>query len=135
MHGGVCAAEKGAAVRLFESQDRVGGRTSQVRREGLNLGSGELSLMGGIQTKGLAVSLIVLDDSIDTALKFFDRLEGGAVERFAGEDREPDFCLVQPRVRVGVAWKCTFLCLASHVSRFGLWVERLSRTTWISWFG
>jgi oxygen-dependent protoporphyrinogen oxidase len=33
---------------LFESQDHVGGRTSQVRREGFNLGSGALFLMGGI---------------------------------------------------------------------------------------
>jgi len=29
-------------VILFESQDHVGGRTSQVQREGFNLGSGAL---------------------------------------------------------------------------------------------
>ena len=33
---------------------------------------------------------------------------------------------------VGVKWKWTFLCRASHRSRLGLWVLRLSRMTWIS---
>ena len=48
-----CAAayflrKQGHEVLLFETQDHVGGRTSQVRREGFNLGSGALFLMGGI---------------------------------------------------------------------------------------
>lgn len=48
-----CAAayflrKRGYEVVLFESQDHVGGRTSQVQREGFNLGSGALFLMGGI---------------------------------------------------------------------------------------
>ncbi|MBN3785343.1 FAD-dependent oxidoreductase [Burkholderia sp. Ac-20353] len=37
----------GHEVSLFESQDHVGGRTSQVHRDGFNLGSGALFLMGG----------------------------------------------------------------------------------------
>ena len=48
-----CAAaytlgKQGHKVLLFESQDHVGGRTSQVLREGFSLGSGALFLMGGI---------------------------------------------------------------------------------------
>ena len=36
---------------LFESQDHVGGRTSQVRRDGFNLGSGALFLMWAGSTR------------------------------------------------------------------------------------
>ncbi|MCW2778355.1 MAG: hypothetical protein JWN17_2080 [Frankiales bacterium] len=48
-----CAAaytlcKQGHDVVLLEAQDHVGGRTSQVRKEGFNLGSGALFLMGGI---------------------------------------------------------------------------------------
>jgi oxygen-dependent protoporphyrinogen oxidase len=48
-----CAAaytlrKHGHDVVLFEAQDHVGGRTSQVLREGFSLGSGALFLMGGI---------------------------------------------------------------------------------------
>jgi protoporphyrinogen/coproporphyrinogen III oxidase len=48
-----CAAaytlrKQGHEVVLFEAQDHVGGRTSQVRKEGFNIGSGALFLMGGI---------------------------------------------------------------------------------------
>lgn len=48
-----CAAaytlrRRGHEVVLFEAQDHVGGRTSQLQREGFNLGSGALFLMGGI---------------------------------------------------------------------------------------
>jgi oxygen-dependent protoporphyrinogen oxidase len=48
-----CAAaytlrKQGHDVILFEAQDQVGGRTSQVRRDGFNIGSGALFLMGGI---------------------------------------------------------------------------------------
>jgi oxygen-dependent protoporphyrinogen oxidase len=39
---------RGHDVVLFEAQDHVGGRTSQVLREGFSLGSGALFLMGGI---------------------------------------------------------------------------------------
>nr|WP_080741688.1 FAD-dependent oxidoreductase [Burkholderia sp. Ac-20349] len=40
---------------LFESQDHVGGRTSQVHRDGFNLGSGALFLMGGIYPRTNAI--------------------------------------------------------------------------------
>ena len=55
-----CAAayalcKRGHKVVLFEAQDHVGGRTSQVRREGFNLGSGALFLMGGIYPRTNAV--------------------------------------------------------------------------------
>jgi oxygen-dependent protoporphyrinogen oxidase len=48
-----CAAaytlrKRGHDVVLFEAQDHVGGRTSQVLRDGFSLGSGALFLMGGI---------------------------------------------------------------------------------------
>ena len=55
-----CAAayalcKRGHKVVLFEAQDHVGGRTSQVRKEGFNLGSGALFLMGGIYPRTNAV--------------------------------------------------------------------------------
>ncbi|WP_028935529.1 protoporphyrinogen/coproporphyrinogen oxidase [Pseudonocardia spinosispora] len=40
--------KQGHEVVLVEAQDHVGGRTSQLHREGFNLGSGALFLMGGI---------------------------------------------------------------------------------------
>lgn len=48
-----CAAaytlrKNGHDVVLFEAQDHVGGRTSQVLRDGFSIGSGALFLMGGI---------------------------------------------------------------------------------------
>lgn len=48
-----CAAaytlrKQGHDVVLFEGQDHIGGRTAQVRKEGFNIGSGALFLMGGI---------------------------------------------------------------------------------------
>lgn len=45
----------GHEVILFESQDHVGGRTSQLQREGFNLGSGALFLMGGIYPRTNAI--------------------------------------------------------------------------------
>ena len=55
-----CAAaytlcKRGHEVVLFEAQDHVGGRTSQVRKEGFNLGSGALFLMGGIYPRTNAI--------------------------------------------------------------------------------
>lgn len=42
-------------VALFEAQDHVGGRTSQVLKDGFNLGSGALFLMGGIYPRTNAI--------------------------------------------------------------------------------
>jgi oxygen-dependent protoporphyrinogen oxidase len=42
-------------VVLFEAQDHVGGRTSQVLKEGFSLGSGALFLMGGIYPRTNAI--------------------------------------------------------------------------------
>jgi oxygen-dependent protoporphyrinogen oxidase len=55
-----CAAaytlgKNGHDVALFEAQDHVGGRTSQVMRDGFNLGSGALFLMGGIYPRTNAI--------------------------------------------------------------------------------
>ena len=55
-----CAAaytlgKNGHDVALFEAQDHVGGRTSQVMRNGFNLGSGALFLMGGIYPRTNAI--------------------------------------------------------------------------------
>jgi phytoene dehydrogenase-like protein len=49
-----CAAaytlrKQGHDVAVFEAQDHVGGRTSQVMCGGFNLGSGALFLMGGVE--------------------------------------------------------------------------------------
>jgi oxygen-dependent protoporphyrinogen oxidase len=55
-----CAAaytlgKQGHEVVLFEAQDHVGGRTSQVLKEGFSLGSGALFLMGGIYPRTNAI--------------------------------------------------------------------------------
>lgn len=55
-----CAAaytlrKQGHDVVLFEAQDHVGGRTSQVMKEGFSLGSGALFLMGGIYPRTNAI--------------------------------------------------------------------------------
>lgn len=55
-----CAAaytlrKHGHEVVLFEAQDHVGGRTSQVLKEGFSLGSGALFLMGGIYPRTNAI--------------------------------------------------------------------------------
>ncbi|GAA5156520.1 protoporphyrinogen oxidase [Pseudonocardia eucalypti] len=55
-----CAAaytlrKHGHEVVLFEAQDGVGGRTSQVLKDGFSLGSGALFLMGGIYPRTNAI--------------------------------------------------------------------------------
>ena len=47
--------KRGHQVVLLEAQDHVGGRTSQLQREGFNLGSGALFLMGGIYPRTNAI--------------------------------------------------------------------------------
>lgn len=47
--------KRGCDVLLFERDDRVGGRTAQIRKEGFNLGSGALFLMGGIYPRTNAI--------------------------------------------------------------------------------
>lgn len=47
--------KRGCDVLLFERDDRVGGRTSQIRKEGFNLGTGALFLMGGIYPRTNAI--------------------------------------------------------------------------------
>ena len=49
------AAKKGHDVQLFEAADSVGGRTKQLRRDGLNLGTGALFLMGGIYPRTMSL--------------------------------------------------------------------------------
>jgi len=55
-----CAAaytlgKKGHEVTLFEAADKVGGRTKQLHRDGFNLGTGALFLMGGIYPRTFAM--------------------------------------------------------------------------------
>lgn len=55
-----CAAaytlgKQGYQVRLFEAAGHVGGRTSQLRENGFNLGTGALFLMGGIYPRTNAI--------------------------------------------------------------------------------
>lgn len=55
-----CAAaytlkKRGHDVRLFEAQDHVGGRTRQFKKNGFNLGTGALFLMGGIYPRTNAI--------------------------------------------------------------------------------
>ncbi|KAK1725893.1 uncharacterized protein BDZ83DRAFT_751337 [Colletotrichum acutatum] len=45
----------GCDVHLFERDNRIGGRTSQVLKEGFNLGTGALFLMGGIYSRTTAI--------------------------------------------------------------------------------
>ena len=52
--------------------------------------------LGFSPDEGLGGFVIVLDESVDVGLEFIDGLERCAVEGFAGENREPDFDLVQP---------------------------------------
>ncbi|KAF5008759.1 hypothetical protein FDECE_4997 [Fusarium decemcellulare] len=47
--------KQGCDVHLFELSDRIGGRTSQIRREGFNLSTGALFLMGGIYPRTNAI--------------------------------------------------------------------------------
>lgn len=47
--------KQGCDVHLFERSDRIGGRTSQIRKEGFNLGTGALFLMGGIYPRTNAI--------------------------------------------------------------------------------
>ena len=47
--------KQGHEVRLFEAQDHVGGRTSQLQRDGFNLATGALFLMGGIYPRTSAL--------------------------------------------------------------------------------
>jgi len=55
-----CAAaytlrKQGHEVRLFEAADEVGGRTKQLKRDGFNLATGALFLMGGIYPRTSAL--------------------------------------------------------------------------------
>lgn len=55
-----CAAaytlkKQGHDVRLFEAADCVGGRTKQLKRDGFNLATGALFLMGGIYPRTMAL--------------------------------------------------------------------------------
>lgn len=55
-----CAAaytlvKQGHEVRLFEASDCVGGRTKQLKRDGFNLATGALFLMGGIYPRTTAL--------------------------------------------------------------------------------
>lgn len=47
--------KQGHDIVLFESQNQVGGRTSQIQREGFNLGSGALFLMGDLYPRTNAI--------------------------------------------------------------------------------
>jgi protoporphyrinogen/coproporphyrinogen III oxidase len=55
-----CAAaytlkKRGHEVRVFETADRVGGRCKQLKRDGFNLATGALFLMGGIYPRTMAL--------------------------------------------------------------------------------
>lgn len=55
-----CAAaytlcKQGHEVRLFEATDKVGGRTKQLHRDGFNLATGALFLMGGLYPRTSAL--------------------------------------------------------------------------------
>jgi oxygen-dependent protoporphyrinogen oxidase len=61
------------AVRLFEASDAVGGRTRQLHRDGFNLATGALFLMGGIYPR---TSALLKEMGCDTQLVPW----GGATE-------------------------------------------------------
>ena len=88
----------------------------------LGLGPGE---RGGIDVVGL-------DEGIDVLPELFDRGEGRTVQRLSLQDREPDFHLFElggPRRR---EMERTFGWRLSQRSFLGLWVLRLSSTTWMA---
>jgi hypothetical protein len=60
----------------------------------VNLGFGPDERLGGF--------VIVLDEGVDVGFEFVDGLERCAVKGLAGENRKPDFDLVQPG---GVGWR------------------------------
>ena len=80
-----CAAaytltKQGHNVRLFEAADIVGGRTRQLTRDGFNLGTGALFLMGGIYPRTSALL---------REMKLFDKLVpwGGRSQLMDSDDK------------------------------------------------
>src|SRR5215218_11150001 len=94
----------------------------------------EVLLMDGCGRpgEGLGAGVVAFDEGIDALSDLLWRGEAGALEGGPAEDGEPDLDLVHPggvgrrEVEADVLWR------GSHLSRFGLWVLRLSSTTWIS---
>src|SRR6266702_3137660 len=71
----------------------------------------------------LGVDVVSLDEGIDVLSKLFDRGEGCTVQRLCLQDREPDFHLIEPR---------SPRRRERQRSLLGLWVLRLSSTTWMA---
>src|SRR3954467_11456259 len=94
----------------------------------------EVFLMDGCSGPGerIGAGIVAFDEGIDLVSDLLGRGEAGALEGGAAEDGEPDLDLVHPGGVGRREWKRTLGCRGSHPSRFGLWVLRLSSTTWMS---
>src|SRR5215207_155588 len=83
--------------------------------------------------EGFRVVVPVLDVLLDCLDEDAEGGECAAPDRLPGDDVEPDFYLVQPGTAGRREVKVTFGCVVSQASTSSpLWVDRLSRTTWIS---
>jgi hypothetical protein len=94
----------------------------------------EVFLMDGCGGPGerLGTGVVALDEGIDLVPDLLGRGEAGALEGGAAEDRDQISTWFIQEAWVGVKWKWTLGWRGSHPSRFGLWVLRLSSTTWMS---
>ena len=79
------------------------------------------------------IFIVGLDEGVDVLAELGDGVEGRAVQRLSFEDREPDLDLVEPGC---AGWREMELhggvTLEPAVAFLGLWVLRLSRTTWMA---
>ena len=91
--------------------------------------------LGLLPLEGRGGRVVRFDEGIDGLAQLPDRGEAGAVERAAREDREPDLDLIEPAGVGRGEVEVDVLVPGQPASRLGLWVLRLSRTTWISWSG
>ena len=118
-----CAAaytrcKQGHEVRLFEAADQVGGRTKQLERDGFNLATGALFLMGDIYPR---TSAILKEMGRWKAL----RPRGGAAELIDKDDARYPVSFVLSVPKLGLADKIQ--SLAAEGQRAGAACRSSSR--------
>ena len=85
--------------------------------------------------EGRGGRVVGLDEGVDGLAQLPNGGEAGALEGAAREDREPDLDLVEPARVGGGEVKVDGLVPGQPAILLGLWVDRWSRTTWISCSG